>query len=99
AALSISGNIAYCSNPTPVPVPNVTLSLTGSTSGTTASNGSGNYTFFPLTNGGSYSVAPAKSSVLPGSTGINTVDMVAIQRHFLAIALLTGCRLTAGDVN
>src|SRR5205814_6111657 len=27
----------------------------------------------------------------------NTVDVIAVQRHFLAIALLTGCRLTAGD--
>src|SRR5262249_8491816 len=39
---------------------------------------------------------------LPGgsnSAGINTVDVVATQRHFLRIAQLSGCRLTAADVN
>src|SRR5262249_28165917 len=34
------------------------------------------------------------------SAGITTVDVVAIQRHFLGIgAPLSGCRLTAADVN
>ena len=42
---------------------------------------------------------PSKAARLPGSTGINTVDVIAVQRHFLAISLLTGCRLTAADVN
>jgi hypothetical protein len=27
------------------------------------------------------------------------VDVIAIQRHFLNLALLSGCRLTAADVN
>jgi len=39
--------------------------------------------------------------VLPsGTTGINTVDVIAIQRHFLNLGTpLSGCRLTAADVN
>ena len=35
----------------------------------------------------------------PGSPGITTTDVIAAQRHFLNLTLLTGCRLTAGDVN
>jgi hypothetical protein len=95
----MSGTVVYCSNPSLNPVPGATLTLTGSTSGTTQSDGSGNYAFFPLMNGGSYTVTPAKAGLAPGSNGLNTVDVLAISRHFLGIALLTGCRLTAADVN
>ena len=44
-------------------------------------------------------MTPTKTTLTPGSVGINTIDIVSSQRHFLAIALLTGCRLTAADVN
>ena len=44
-------------------------------------------------------MTPTKAALAPGSAGINTVDVVATQRHFLNIALLSGCRLTAADVN
>ena len=98
--INISGNIAYCSNPVPGPVPNVTLTLTGSMSGSTLSNGSGNYQFSSLPSGGSYTVTPSKAARLPGSAGINTLDVVATQRHFLNLGTpLSGCRLTAADVN
>src|SRR5207245_265606 len=43
--ISISGSISYCSNPVPSSVPNVTLALTGSASGSTLSDSSGNYMF------------------------------------------------------
>ena len=50
--------------------------------------------------GGNYTVTPSKAARIPGSTGINTIDVVAIQRHFLIIGTpLSGCRLTAADVN
>jgi hypothetical protein len=50
--------------------------------------------------GGNYIVTPSKSALLPGSPGISTVDVVAVQRHFLNLAPLPpGCRLTAADVN
>ena len=43
---------------------------------------------------------PSKAALTPGSAGINTVDVVAVQRHFLVIGTpLSGCRLTAADVN
>jgi N-acetylneuraminic acid mutarotase len=96
--VSISGTIWSCSNPNPTPVPGVTLTLTGSESGSTVSNAAGTYSL-TVSSGGSYSVMPAKMDRAPGSIGINTVDIIAIQRHFLNVALLTGCRLTAGDVN
>ena len=64
-------------------MPNVTLTLTGSSSGSTLSDGSGNYTFSSLPSGGNYTVTPTKAALTPGSTGINTVDVIAIQRHFL----------------
>jgi hypothetical protein len=98
--IAISGTISYCSNPIPGPVPNVTLTLTGSASNSTLTDGSGNYQFSSLLFGGSYIVTPTKAARLPGSAGINTMDVVATQRHFLNIGTpLSGCRRTAADVN
>src|SRR5437762_10022626 len=64
-----------------------------------SSDASGNYTF-SVPSGGSYTVTPTKAALAPGSAGINTVDVVAVQRHFLILGTpLSGCRLTAADVN
>ena len=64
------------------------------------SDGSGNYSFTGLASDGSYTVTPSKAPLLPGTAGITTVDMIAIQRHFLNVGTpLSGCRLTAADVN
>jgi hypothetical protein len=98
--VGISGTISYCSDPLSAPVPNVTLTLAGSGSGSTLSDASGNYQFRSLVAGGSYTVTPTKSALPPGSAGINTVDVIAVQRHFLNFAPLPfGCRRTAADVN
>ena len=98
--VSISGSVLYCSNPVPGPVPNVTLTRTGTTSGSTLSNASGNYTFSSLPSGGNYTVTPTKAARTPGSANIDTVDVIAVQRHFLSLGTpLSGCRLTAADVN
>ena len=102
SSVSVSGHISYCSNPSAGPVPNVTLNLTGSGSGSTLSDGSGNYTLSALTPGGTYTVTPSKNGLAPGTPGaaINTVDVIAVQRHFLILGTpLSGCRLTAADVN
>ena len=56
-------------------------------------------TRFRVINGGSYTVTPAKAGLAPGSNGINTVDVLAAQRHSLQIVPLTGCPLAAADVN
>jgi hypothetical protein len=77
----------------------VTLTLTGTSGGSTPSDGSGNYTFTGLASGGSYTVTPTKAALPPGSASINTVDVIAVQRHLLNLALLSGCRLTAADVD
>ncbi len=98
--LGISGTISYCSNPSLPPIAGVTLTLSGSGSGSTLSDGSGNYQLSGLTSGGSYTVTPSKAALAPGSAGISTVDVIAIQRHFLTLGTpLSGCRLTAADVN
>jgi hypothetical protein len=100
AMFSVSGTVTYCPNPSLNPVPGVTMTLTGSASGSTSSDGSGNYSFTGLTSGGNYTVTPGKTALTPGSGNINTVDVVAVQRHFLIIAPIPpGCRLTAADVN
>jgi hypothetical protein len=96
---SISGTLLYCSNPVPGPVPSVTLTLTGFTSGSTLSNGSGNYSFTGLPTGGNYTVTPTKAARTPGSANINTVDVIAVQKQFLTGTFLSGCKLTAADVN
>lgn len=98
--VTISGAITYCSNPIPGPVSNVALTVTGTISGSTLSDVSGNYILSSLPSGGTYTVTPSKSSRPPGSAGITTVDVVATQRHFLNLGTpLSGCALTAADVN
>ena len=60
--VNITGSISYCSNPVPNPVPGVTLTLTGGASGSTSSDGSGNYGFSNVATGGSYTITPAKAA-------------------------------------
>ena len=98
--VTISGTIFYCSNPSPDPVANVTLALTGDAQSSTLSDSSGNYQFSSLVFGWNYTVTPTKAARLPGSDNINTVDVIATQRHFLNLGTpLAGCRLMAANVN
>src|SRR5205085_1292303 len=92
--VGISGTISYCSNPSPDPVANVTLVLSGDAQSSTLSDSSGNYQFSSLVFGWNYTVTPAKAALVPGSPNINTVDVIAAQRHFLNLGTpLAGCRL------
>ena len=77
----------------------MTLNLTGDTTTSVLSDGAGVYQFLSLNAGGNYVVTPSKPALAPGSSGITTIDVIATQRHFLAITLLTGCRLSAADAN
>jgi hypothetical protein len=64
------------------------------------SDSAGNYQFSSLPAGGNYTVTPSKTPLTFGASNINTLDVVAIQRHFLRIGTpLSGCPLTAADVN
>jgi len=67
------------------------------------SGSSGTYQF-SVTYGGTYTVTPSKASLPPASSGIDTVDVIATQRHFLSCPgqpdrCLSGCSLAAADVN
>jgi hypothetical protein len=100
--LSVTGTVTYCPNPALPPVSAVTMSLTGPSPAPTSvlTNGSGVYTFSGLTAGASYTVTPTKTAKTPGTSGLNTSDSIAIQRHFLVIGTpLSGCRLLAADTN
>lgn len=99
--ITISGNINYCSNPSAPGLSGVNLSLTGTTSASTTSNSSGNYSFSSVTSGGNYTVTPTRAALSAGGThGIDTIDAIATQRHYLGLgAPLSGCQLTAADVN
>jgi len=67
---------------------------------TTISNGLGGYQFSSVDPGGTYVVTLSKNALSPGTAGISTVDVVAVQRQFLGLGTpLSGCRLTAADVN
>jgi hypothetical protein len=81
-------------------MPNITLNLTGSSSNQTISDELGNYQFSSLVAGGDYTVTPMHFAMAAGSTGINTIDVVATQRHFLGIVPFpAGCQQAAADVN
>ena len=97
---TISGTVGQCTTagPSGVALADVTMTLTHSAGGsTTTTDGSGNYTLYALSCSAPVTVTPTKAARLPGSAGINTTDVIAVQRHFLAISLLTGCRLAAAD--
>jgi len=97
--VNISGSIRYCPSASSDPVPGVILTLTGTASGSILSNGSGTYSFSTLPGGGSFVVTPTKPALVAGAAGISTGDVIAVQRHYLGIATLSGCRLKAADVN
>lgn len=99
-SISISGSVIYCPNPGIPAVQNVTITLTGDSGGSTLTDSSGNYTFSSLASGGTYTVTPSKAALPPATPNIDTVDVIAAQRHFLSLGTpLSGCRLTAADVN
>src|SRR5436853_6313473 len=79
--VSISGTVTYCANPTLPPIPDVTMTLTGTSGGSTTTDAAGNYSFTGLPFGGSYTVTPTKAALPPGSAGINALDVIAVVRY------------------
>jgi hypothetical protein len=98
---NVTGTVGQCTTagPSGVALAGVTITRTvpgGGGDGSTTTDENGNYFlsgFSCVTN----TYTPSKAARLPGSAGIDTIDVVAVQRHFLAISLLTGCRLAAAD--
>lgn len=97
--LTISGKVSYCDNNNFVLVPNATVTLTGPTTESTLTDIFGHYLFANLVSGGNYTVTVTKAQLAPASSGINNVDFLGVQRHYLQIQPLTGCHLNAADVN
>jgi|ERR1044071_681251 hypothetical protein len=98
-ALPISGTVSQCdtTGPSGILLPHVTMTLTiGPGGGSTFTDGNGNYRLFGF-QFYYYTLTPSRAARLPGTAGIDTTDVIAVQRHFLAISLLTGCRLSAAD--
>src|SRR5262245_53068792 len=94
-AVTIDGRVLYCRGGF---LSIVQLLLTGSTVANAVTDINGHYSFLvPL--GGSYLVMPSKTPLAPATGPINTVDVIACQRHYLGLVSLTGCTFTAGDVN
>jgi hypothetical protein len=95
---AISGTVGQCNatGPSGILLPGVTMTLTGAASGSVTTDGSGNYAMSGLF-AGNYTVTPSKAARAPASAGITTIDVLGVQRHFLGISLLSGCRLTAAD--
>jgi hypothetical protein len=78
------------------------MSLTGPSPApsSTPTDGSGNYTLSNLTPGETYTVTPSKDALPSGSAGIDTVDVIAAQFHYLTVALIPpGCGRDAANVN
>jgi len=99
STFSISGTVGQCNTtgPSGIPLDGATVAYAGAGSGSTVTAGGGLYTLSGLA-AGTYTVTPSKAARPPGSAGITTTDVIAIQRHFLGLgAPLTGCRLTAAD--
>ena len=100
---SISGTVGQCTaaGPSGLALAGAELTLSGTTSGSTTTDGSGNYSFSGLTPGGNYTVTPTKAARPPGSTGIDTTDVITVIRylHFPPPSPVLVCRVTAADVN
>ena len=95
---NISGTAGQCTTagPSGVALPGVTMTISpGGTSVLTDNSGFYNISGFScVTN----TVTPTKAARPAGSQGIDTVDVLSVQRHFLGLGTpLTGCRLTAAD--
>jgi len=97
---NISGTVGQCTTagPSGVALAGVTITRTGGQTWTTTTDSSGFYYIDVLQCSNPFIITPSKATRPPGSTGIDTVDVIAVQRHFLALGTpLTGCRLTAAD--
>lgn len=96
SALRISGNVLTCGG---VGLATVTMTLTGGNGAVAVTDAAGYYNFPSVPTGGDYIVTPTIADLPPGNSSVNLVDVLAAQRHFTGITLLTGCQLLSADTN
>lgn len=100
--VSVSGTVSACPNPGAAPLTDATLTVTGDASGSSLTDGSGQYLLSNLPSGGSYTVTPSKSALAPGTSGstVNTLDAMLIVWHYLGVTPLpSGCQSEAANVD
>ncbi len=82
-----------------VPVPGVTLALTGSDNQTFVTGADGLY-HFTVAQGGNYTVTPEKSNDVNITNGITMLDLNIIRMHVLGVQLLSSpYQIIAADAN
>ena len=77
---TISGNVQTHWG---VPMPNVTVQLTGSTTTSTVTDATGNYSFSNLTAGGNFTISPEKNTA--PTNGVLTFDLALLSKHILGL--------------
>lgn len=92
---TITGSIATATNAV---LAGVTVELAGSEMENESTDAEGHYAFPSMELGGHYEVVPAKNDDY--RNGVNTLDIVFIQRHILGLETLSSpYRIIAADVN
>ena len=90
---TIQGDVVY---PNSIPVPNTTVTLTGSNTDSAIVTGS--YSFNELA--GNYTLRAKKSNDINKANGVTSLDLVLLQSHILAKTLLNSpYKIIAADVN
>jgi hypothetical protein len=93
---TITGTVTYANSVSPVPVPNTTLSATGSVNvSTTSAFNTGAYSLTGL-GSGPYTVTPSKSGDVNGLSGF---DSALIAQHVVGLITLNATQLMAADVS
>lgn len=105
----IAGAVRYYPTNYPASCPSVktlggvTMSLAGDTTGSNETASDGSYTFDSVPAGGTYAVAPGRSTDSPTANGVSTLDIALIRQHILSggmvSQLATPYKLLAADVN
>lgn len=96
APVIISGSIV---TETSIPVPTVTVNLTGQLNQTVVTQSNSLYEF-SLAAGGNYTITPSKNNDVAEDNGVTTLDILLTQRHILLMQPLTSpYKIIAADVN
>lgn len=93
---TISGAVTYGSSATPLAVPNVTMTATGTPNVVGSTNSSGAYSLNGFGNG-TYTVTPSKTGDVNNS--ITAFDAARVAQHVVGSATLTANQQIAADVS